>query len=92
MCIAAFTSARTRTLPPTREIPVSRTTKKKVRLGALAAMLAFSSSACVIPVGNPLGLPLVTGCNLYILEPGAGAIVVPVIEGLVSVGCDIGLG
>jgi len=55
-------------------------------------MLAFSSSACVIPVGNPLGLPLVTGCNLYILEPGAGAIVVPVIEGLVSVGCDIGLG
>lgn len=70
---------------------MSRSSKKKLRLGALGALVAFSSSACVIPVGNPLNIPLVTGCNLYILEPGQGTIVVPISAGVLEIGCNIGL-
>lgn len=69
---------------------VSRSTKKKFRLGAMAALLAVSASACAIPVGNPLNIPLVTGCTLYIGEPAAGAIVVPISAGALEIGCDLG--
>lgn len=70
---------------------MTRSTTKKLRLGAMAALIAVSSSACVVPVGNPLNIPLVTGCNLFILEPGSGGVVIPVVEGVVSIGCDFGL-
>ncbi|HOT79506.1 MAG TPA: hypothetical protein PKY13_05935 [Microthrixaceae bacterium] len=70
---------------------MTRSTKKKFRLGALAAVLAFSSSACAIPVGNPLNIPLVTGCTLFIAEPGQGAIVVPISAGFLEIGCNLGL-
>lgn len=70
---------------------MSRSSKKKLRLGALGALVAFSSSACVIPVGNPLNIPLVTGCTLFIAEPGQGAIVVPIQAGFLEIGCDLGL-
>lgn len=70
---------------------MTRSTKKKIRLGSMAAVLAFSSTACQIPVGNPLGIPLVTGCTLFIGEPGQGAIVVPIQAGFLEIGCNLGL-
>ena len=70
---------------------MSRSTKKKVRLGVLAGVIAVSSSACAVPVGNPLNIPLVTGCTLYIAEPAQGTIVVPIQAGVLEIGCTLGL-
>jgi len=69
---------------------MTRSTKKKFRLGVLAGALAFSASACQIPVGNPLNIPLVTGCTLFVAEPGQGAIVVPIQAGVLEIGCTLG--
>lgn len=69
---------------------MSRSTKKKFRLGAMAALLTVSASACAIPVGNPLNIPLVTGCTLFIAEPATGAIVVPISAGVIEIGCELG--
>jgi hypothetical protein len=41
-------------------------------------------------VGNPLNIPLVTGCTLFIGEPAQGAIVVPITAGVVEIGCTLG--
>jgi hypothetical protein len=75
----------------TRGNLMSRSSKKKFRLGAVAALLTVSASACAIPVGNPLNIPLVQGCTLYILEPAQGTIKVPIQAGVIEIGCTLGL-
>lgn len=70
---------------------MTRSTRKKFRLGALAAGVAFTASACQIPVGNPLNIPLVTGCTLFVLEPAQGTITIPISAGVIEIGCNIGL-
>lgn len=70
---------------------MTRSSKNRVRVGALAGLLALSATACQVPVGNPLGIPLVKGCTLFIAEPGAGDIVVPISAGALEIGCTLGL-
>ncbi len=62
----------------------------KARLTMLAGLVAFSSSACAIPVGN-FGLPLVQGCSIYVLEAAQGTLAVDLIPGVAGVGCNVGL-
>lgn len=67
-----------------------RSMKRKFRMGALGALVAVSASACAIPVGNPLGIPLVSGCTIYLFEPAQGTITIPLGD-TIGIGCNIGL-
>ncbi|NLA36549.1 MAG: hypothetical protein GX868_12830 [Actinobacteria bacterium] len=70
---------------------MTRSAQNKLRVGALAGLVMFGASACQIPVGNPLGLPLVQGCTIYLGEAAGGDIVIPVAAGTLELGCVLGL-
>lgn len=70
---------------------MTRSSKNKVRVSALAGLVMLGATACQIPVGNPLGLPLVQGCTVFLGEAGAGTIVIPVSAGTLELGCNLGL-
>jgi len=61
-------------------------TQKKFRLGAMVAMLAFTASACTVPLD--LGISFLN-CSIYILEPAQGAIVIPISAGVLELGCNL---
>jgi len=65
-------------------------TARKFRMVALTGLLALSSTACAIPVGNPLNIPLVTGCTLFVGEPAVGAIAIDLVPGTIGIGCNLG--
>jgi hypothetical protein len=64
---------------------------RKLKMVALTGLVAASSTACAIPVGNPLGIPLVTGCTIFVGEPASGTIFIDVVPGVVGLGCNLGL-
>lgn len=70
---------------------MTRSSQKKVRLGALAGLVMLGATACQIPVGNPLGIPLVQGCTVFLGEAGSGHIVIPISQGALELGCNLGL-
>lgn len=62
----------------------------RTRIAALAGATMMLANACAIPVGNPLNIPLVKGCTIYIAEPVRGDIKIPLSDSL-GLGCTLGL-
>ena len=89
---ATFAATSGSRFGPTEEGEMmTRNTRARARMVGLAGMVMFASTACQIPVGNPLGIPLVSGCTLFIGEPAQGTIAIDVVPGAIGIGCNIGL-
>lgn len=64
--------------------------KTRRRLAGLAGATMLLANACAIPVGNPLNIPLVKGCTIYVGEAAKGDVKIDLGSGI-GLGCTLGL-
>lgn len=67
---------------------MSRKTRSRARLSAVAGLVMLASTACSVPIGSFGGF---INCSLYIGEPAQGLVALDIVPGTLGVGCSIGL-
>lgn len=67
---------------------MTRKTRTRARMSALAGLVMLASTACSVPVGNIAGF---INCSLYIGEPAQGLLALDIVPGTIGVGCSLGL-